>query len=140
MFLAVKDAILDILESLVGTDQPFQEVFGYSEPTPQAFPCAMIRGVSGGEAAFDSASNLMTANFVIRVLQRVENSESAEDQRLALIDYLCEVFRKKEIVDTLGGIVEQFTISSISFIETNEEQPVFGFDFVVSASKIKLIN
>lgn len=141
MFKTVKDKLVDILETLEGTSKPLKEVFGYIEPSPQLYPCAMVRltGTSS-ELRLDSASNEMTMEFTIRVLMRVDNTEAAEDQRLDLLDAIMAAFRTPTTVDTLGGIVEKFEINSMIAIETNEDQPAFGFDLVVNASKIMLIS
>jgi len=141
MFKAIKDKLVTILETLKGTNQPLKEVFGYIEPTPQLYPCAMVR-ISGTstETRLDTNSNEVNAEFTIRVLLRVDNSEDAEDQRLDLIDSILDALRSATNVDTLGGTVEKFDVSSILPIEVNEDQPAFGFDLIVNASKIKTIS
>lgn len=141
MFKSIKNKLVDILETLQGTGKPLKAVFGYIEPTPQNYPCAMVR-ISGTstENRLDTNSNEVTAEFTIRVLLRVDNSEAAEDQRLDLLDSILDAFRSATYVDTLGGTVEKFDVASIVQIETNEDQPAFGFDLIVNASKIETIS
>lgn len=141
MFKTVRDKLVTILETLEGTSKPLKEVFGYMEPIPQLYPCAMVR-VSGTstETRLDTSSNELVMEFTIRVLIRADNTKATEDQRLDLIDSIIDAFRSTSNVDTLGGIVEKFDITSIIQIEANEDQPVFGFDLIVNASKIRLIS
>lgn len=141
MFKTVKNKLVTILQTLEGTAKPLKEVFGYIEPTPQLYPCAMVRltGTST-EVRLDSASNEMVMEFTIRILMRVDNTETTEDQRLDLLDSIMDAFRTASNIDTLGGIVEKFDINSMIPIETSEDQPVFGFDLIVQASKIMLIS
>lgn len=141
MFKTVKDKLKTILQTLEGTGKPLKEVFGYIEPTPQLYPCAMIR-VSGTstESRLDSGSNELMMEFTIRVLLRVDNSETAENQRLDLLDSIMDAFRTSANVDTLAGTVDKFDVHSMIQIETSEDQPAFGFDLIVQASKMMLIS
>lgn len=141
MFKTVKDKIVTILTTIKGSGLPLKEVYGYMNPSPQNYPVAMVRvvGVSN-EVRLDTASNELTMQFVVRVLIREKNSQTAEDQRLDLMTSLTDVFRLAANVDTLQGIVEKFDVSEIVPIDINEDQPAFGFDLNLIASKIKLIS
>lgn len=140
MFKTVKDSIVTILGTVAGTTKPLKVVFGYMEPSPSQYPCAMVRVVNGAEIRLDTASNFLTMDFVVRVLIREKNTQAAEDQRLDLMTSIVAVFRSTANVDTLGGIVEEFHVQAITPIDVNEDQPAFGFDLLLSASKIRLIS
>lgn len=141
MFKTVKDKIVTILNTKKGVGQPLQEVYGYMNPSPQNYPVAMVR-VTGAssEVRLDTSSNVLAMQFVVRVLLREKNSQTAEDLRLDLMTALTDVFRTSANVDTMQGIVEKFDLSEIVPIDVNEDQPAFGFDLILIASKIKPIS
>ena len=141
MFKEVKDRLVTILGTITGTSQPLKATFGYMNPSPELYPCALVR-VQGAsqEIRLDTASNLLTMEFVVRVLIREKNTPPAEDQRLTLMTAVTAVFRSAANVDTLAGLVEKFDIISITTIDINEDQPAFGFDLVLQASKIRTIS
>lgn len=141
MFKTVKDKIVTILTTKTGVGQPLQEVYGYMNPSPQNYPVAMVRiAGASSEQRLDTASNVLTMQFVVRVLIREKNSQTTEDLRLDLMTALTDVFRTASNVDTLQGIVEKFDVSEILPIDVNEDQPAFGFDLILIASKIKPIS
>lgn len=140
MFKTVKDSIVTILNTITGSTKPLKVVFGYMEPQPSQYPCALVRVVNGAEIRLDSASNFLTMDFVVRVLIREKNTQAAEDQRLDLMTNVVAAFRSTANVDTLGGIVEKFDVQAITPIDINEPEPAFGFDLILSASKIRMIS
>lgn len=141
MYKTVKDKIVAILTTKKGTGQPLQEVFGYMNPSPQNYPVALVRvaGVST-EQRLDTASDVLIMQFVVRVLIREKNSQAAEDLRLDLMTTFTDLFRTSSNIDTLQGIVEKFDMSEIVPIDISEDQPAFGFDLILIASKIKPIS
>ncbi len=141
MFKDVKDKLVNILTTLTGSGQPIQQVFGYMEPSPEAYPCAMV-SITGNsnETRLDSDSNLQLVEFVIRVFIPQENNQDREDQRLMLTDAIFDAFRTSANIDTLGGLVDKFDLYVGNPVATNEDQPVFGFDLLVQASKLRTIS
>ncbi len=141
MFKDLKTKLVSVLSTITGDNKPLKAVYGYMEPSRQSYPCALVR-VAGGsqEIRLDSDSNELVMEFVIRVIIREKNTEAVEDQRLDLIDSVLGAFRTTANVDTLNGLVEKFDIASITPLDINEDQPVFGFDILVQASKIQFIS
>lgn len=141
MFKSTKNKLVAVLEELTGDNQPLVKVYGYFEPSPQQYPVAMVFVYDGNaETRLDSHSNWLTAVFVIKVQLRVKNSETVENQRLDLIDSVLDKLRSASNIDTLGGTVEKFDVLNILPFDTEADQPLIGFDVVVSASKLVSIS
>ena len=139
MFKTVKDQIVTVLETLKGTGKPLKNVFGYPEPSPQEYPCAIVHFAEATEERLDTASNFTTVKFVIRVILREKNTEDANDQRLDILDSIYSAFRSPTYIDTLGGVCQKFDFGSTTMLNASEDQPIFGFDLIVQAGKIELI-
>lgn len=140
MFKDIRDNLYTILQGLTGSGKPFAECFPYFEVAFENYPAVMVRATGGSsEIRLDSASNLVSAEFTVRILLKAENNEEAENSRLDLIDAVLDEFRKQVNVDTLGGEVEKFDILNINMIEAEEGSPRIGADLVVSGSKIQYI-
>lgn len=139
-FASTRTKLKAILDEMEGAGQSFKAVFDYIEPSPQQYPCAMIRFIGCTEERLDSANNLLNARFLIRVFFRAENTSSAEDLRISVIDSLVDKLREADNVDTLDGTVERFSVESGEYFSSDQaDQPGDFFDFIVIASKIKAI-
>lgn len=139
MFKAVKDQLETVLNTLVGSTKPLKAVFGYPEPSPQQYPCAVIHYLDSNEERLDSSSNFLTVRFVLRFMIREKNTAAANNQRLELMDSVYAAFRTSARIDTLGGVCQKFDFGAATMLNASEDQPIFGFDLIVSAGKIELI-
>lgn len=128
--------IKNTLAVALATLSELEVVYTYLKADPSGYPCAMVRINSSGESRLDTANNLATAKFTIVVALREANTEDAETQRLDLMDLVPALFREKTLVDTLGGLVEIFDVTDCQAMDSYADQPLTGFYFVVSASKI----
>lgn len=141
MLKTVKDKIVEIFTALSGDGQPLKAVFGYAEPMPQQYPCAMILwNNKAAEERLDSMSNYVPFSFVARVLIREKNDQDAEEKVMELADALTDSLRTTANIDTLQGLVEAFEIGEAQRIHSNEDQPVFGFDLILTGRKIRVIS
>jgi len=139
-YASVSSKLKTILETLKGTGKPLSNVYDYFEPSPQQYPVAMIKAIGGSETRLDSASNFLDMRFIVKVLLRVKNTTTQEALRLSTLDAILDAFRASSYVDTLGGTVEKFDVLSITpFDSGSSDQPIIGYDIIVSASKIKLL-
>lgn len=140
MYKTIKDGIAAVLTSITGDGLPLKASYAYHEVSPQSYPCAMVFAKDGQEIRLDSASNEVTAQYVVRVLIREKNTLAGEDQRLDLMDAVPAAFRTHSLIDTLGGLCQKFDIGNMETINLDETEPVFGFDLNLVASKIVLIS
>lgn len=135
----IKNKIMEILESLKGDGKPLAEVYGYFEPQPKKFPCALVRSTEGQDKKrIDSAHNEVCYSFEIRVLFRTENTLEEEELRMNVFEAIDEAFSKKPNVDTLGGLVHRFDLQG-KYFDSQNEQPCTGIYFKAEAFKLKSI-
>lgn len=142
-FKTTKDKLKTILDGLTGTTSAklFAESFGYLEPSPKKFPCAMIGTFAGSsEQTIDSAYNGTTMQFVIRCYFENENDQSTHDLLLTTLDSLLAELRKDDNY-TLGGTVQRLDVAPniIVYYTDQTEQPVIGFDIVINVLKLNQI-
>lgn len=139
MIKTIFEKVVEVMETLKGTGQPLAEVYGYPEPSPQLFPCA-IMDISGGLTQEDtsSMSKWLTVNVVVRVMIRQRNAQEATLLRLDIMDKVIEAFTTEDVVDDLGGVCDLLDIPSIEplFVAGSSDQPLFGFDIIISAKKV----
>lgn len=141
MIKTVKDKIVEIFGALAGDNKPLKAVFAYGQPIPKQYPCAMIIWNNRGpEERLDSASNYVPFSFIARVLVREKNDQASEEQVMDLADSLTDALRTVQNIDTLQGLVQSFEIGEAQRLHANEDQPVFGFDLLLTGRKIKSIS
>ena len=139
MIKDIYNRAVEVMTQLKGTGQPLAEVYGYPEGSPQLFPCA-IMDIEGGMTQEDtsSMSKWLSAKIIIRVLIRQKNAEVATIQRLEIMDAVLAKFTTTQYIDDLGGVCDLLDISAIEpmFISGTSEQPLFGFDIILTAKKV----
>lgn len=139
MFKDIKDQIVTVLGTITGSGKVLKAVFGYPEPSPQQYPCAVVHFIEATEERLDTASNFVTVKFGIRVMLREKNTLAANDQRLDILEAVHAAFRSHTYIDTLGGHCQKFDFGQVTMLNATEDQPVFGFDLIALAGKIELI-
>lgn len=137
MIKTIFQKVVDIMEGLQGDGQPFAVVYGYPEAKPSLFPCALM-DVDAGMRQEDLASHVkwLTVNVIVRILIRQKNAEAATLQRLELMDSVISRFTESDVFDDLDGTADIMDITAMEPIFFTGDQPLFGFDMVISAKKI----
>jgi hypothetical protein len=136
-FKTNKDTIVTALGTLTGAGKPLQIVYGYLENDIVSFPCAMVKFAEGGNVLrLDTASNLLTSKFDIFLLFRASYTLTAYDQVLTVLDSVLDLFNTNARSDTLGGVVEKFTIETIDPMEVADPEAMMGFRVRVSCQEI----
>jgi len=134
--------IVEIVESLKGTGEPLAEVYGYPESHPTLFPCVIMDSEGGSSNDISSNSKFITVNVVIRVLLRQRNASEATLQRLDIIDAFFARFYNSDNIDDLDGVADIVDIPTFTtmFIIGTADQPLFGFDIIITAKKVLRAN
>lgn len=136
-FKTNKDTITTALATLTGSGQPLQAVYGYLENEIVSFPCAMVKFAEGGNVQrLDTASNTLTSKFDIFVLFRAAFTLTAYDQVLTTLDSVLDLFNTNARSDTLGGVVEKFSIETIDPMEVSDPEAMMGYRIRVSCQEI----
>lgn len=139
MIKEIFEKISSTFDTIAGVGQVIAVVYDYPESNPVAFPCVVMDWSSGTKQE-DSASRtkLLTVNVICRVLMRQKNSQLATQARIDISDAILTRFTAVDVFDDLGGVADFFDITSIDpvFINSQADQPLFGFDVVFTAKKI----
>lgn len=143
MIKEIYEKVNDIMDSLVGENQPLAVVYGYPEAQPDLFPCAMM-DVDAGITQEDLASHAkwLTVNIIVRVLIRQQNMQAVTEQRMEIMDAVIQRFTEPDVFDDLGGVADIMDIPTIEpiFIASQADQPLFGFDIIVRARKVMVVS
>ena len=136
-FKATKDAIVTILGnvSTIGT------VYGYPEPSPADWPCAIVVATGGSfEQRFDNQNNELRMEFKITVMIQLDYTQAKFDLLYEVADAAIAELRKTSN-DTLAGTVHAFDVApAIEFVYTTDAaQPTMACTFTVAARKLMSI-
>lgn len=125
--------LVEIMETLTGSGQPLNAVYGYAIPTQRLFPFAVIDMDKGSQTDEASKTKLVTQDFIIRVLFQQTGEEDATNTRIEVLDTVLEKFTEEGIADYLDDTVIGMDLTSWqAFAVDAGEQYVIGFDVVVS--------
>lgn len=126
----VKNKIKTALATLEGTK--LSEVFGYIEPLPQQFPCAMIDIYKGNkDAPYTNAGNMVEFRWAIHCELRGKNSEANAEARLDLLDAVLAVLNDDTYGYTMDNTCDIFEVEAIEvFNDDQSESPKIGFDII----------
>ena len=134
---ANKDAIVLVLNGLVGAGQPLEAVYGYMNPTIEKLPCALVNFAEGGrDIRLDTSANWLSSFFAVYIVFRESKTQADVDQVYTTLDQVLDVFNSSSNVDTLGGAVESFNIESIDPVQFQEATVMMGFRILISMSEI----
>jgi len=137
MLTAIKK-IKDILDTIPTNILPLK--FQYMESMPSSFPAAMLLSQGFEEEVLDSANNILTERFIIRLIYPTQESLAGYEKMLTLSDYISAELRKDDHM-TLGGEAVHFQIKQGMAPEYSQEysQPVAIFGLSLEAKTIKSI-
>lgn len=103
----IKNAIQNYLEEIAGTDEKIRKIYGYFEPVPTEFPCAMVYLQTFDEERLDFGSNTVNADFIVKLCipQPPEADYSVlEDLRLDCVQSIVDKLNSQSAAETLGGV------------------------------------
>lgn len=134
MIKEIKDQIVACL----GGVTQLQQVFGYWEPTPMAFPNAMVDIHTGGsDTTYTNENKMVGIRFFIHVTIRGNNSLDNANLRCALLDACISALHGATYVCDLNGTTDIMTIESIEpFFDDNSESPKLGFDIILKTQNL----
>lgn len=137
-----RDKIVEQLNTIRSDDdsQVLAEVHNWDNPSPRVFPSAMVYLAPSSESRFDTARNMQEINFGVRVVWQVGNTQAQANGILSTLDAVLDLFRSPSNVDTLGGVVQKFSVREIQTIFAEEEQPFEGFEVILSGEFKRLIS
>lgn len=140
--ITVRTKIAEILDALTGSGASDPIRFFYSFPAAEleGFPAATLHFLGGTEEIMDSVSNLSKLNFGIRLHFQNLASEETFDTAISTIQSVLSELRKDDH-DTLDGACEHFRVSNnIETRYTDDSQPEYLCDIIVTAEGLSLIN
>jgi len=124
--------IVEVMEELTGTDQPFLAVYAYPNANAELFPFAIIDIEQGSQSDESSNMKVLRQNFIVRCLFRQKSTEAATIQRIRALGLVIEKFTEAGIADYLDDTVIGMDIIKIDpFVISGSDQPTFGFDVVI---------
>jgi len=140
----IKTAISTILSDVVGVGFNIRKLYGYFEPSPAEFPCVMVYMRNANETRLDFGSNQTNVEYSIKLIVPLEqraNSEAMEDLRLDCMDDVLDRLRKKDAVETLGGVVfKTEIIAGEPYMDNGANFPVLVTDLVLRTSRCENIS
>lgn len=127
-----------ILDTIPATDLPIK--FEYLESQPQSFPAGCVLSLGFTENMLDTAHNVLSESFVIRLIFPQEESLAGYEKWMTLLDLVSAEFRKISH-QTLDGEAVNFMIRQGPPPQASDQytQPVMIFDIIVDAKIIKSI-
>lgn len=136
---ANKNQIVTILETLVGSGQPLEAVYGYIKKSLTKYPTAMVEYAGGGgsDLRFDSANNMLKQPFTIWVVFEESTSEVMENYVLDTLDSVLDAFRTTIYADNLNGSTDIFTIENIDKTHFSEPVPLVAWKIDVTCQDLK---
>lgn len=124
--------IVEVMEELTGTGQPFLAVYAYPNANAELFPFAIVDIEQGSQSDESSNMKILRQNFIIRCLFRQKSTEAATIQRIQALGLVIEKFTEAGIADYLDDTVLGMDLIKIDpFTVSGSDQPIFGFDIVV---------
>ncbi len=128
-------SIKTILLNLVWSWKPLQAVYNYDVKTSEVFPYAIISTKDWVEDIIDTANNISTKNFTIRVINVNKNVEVMEDMMRTLCDSIIAELRK-EANETLWGTVYKFIPFTIQWWWAEWELPTRMFEIWIEVTEM----
>lgn len=138
----IVDKLYDVVSEISGPGQPLQTVYKRLRAASQQFPYACVDIFEESTSVrFDTSSNENVYSFIIRVVLLDQNSQDDADLRVDIADAVVDKLNSSNVVDTLGGTVCRLDYRGpLPYYEPSLfEQPVMGFDIIVSAGILKPI-
>lgn len=143
-FAAVRDKIVEVLQTLEGSSKPLKKVFSTMAVKADQWPCSKIEFGGFSNERYDSASNEITVTFKIKIELRLQNIDNEIDdlttQRMDITTAIVQAFCTNENIDTLGGLVHRFDLTPGESKYENEEIPKMSFYLLAKASKLQMIS
>lgn len=128
----VYDKIVEIMQELTGTGQPFAAVYAYPNASAEVFPFAIVDVERGSQSDEASNKKILKQNFIIRCLFRQKSTEAATEQRIRAMGLVVEKFTESGRADYLENTVHAMDIVSIDpFVVSGSDEPIFGFDMIL---------
>lgn len=141
MIQTIKSKIITIVSTLKGDEKPLTDVYDFISSEVITFPIAMVEYMeSPNEERLDTATNLITAKFLIKVFLNNHNDSGTSTLRITLIEVISNLFRTPANVDTLDGVVNLFDIEQIQVFNSYQDQPYSGFDLIIKTQFTKSIS
>lgn len=138
--ISIKAKLKTILETKEGAGEPLNEVYGYFEVQSQKFPFASIEILDIKEVRLDTASNLILAKWLIKVVLQDENNENVSTLRLSIMKELTNLFRTSENIDTLDNEITKLDVESVIAFNQYEDMPLTGFDIILMTEFVQTIS
>ncbi len=137
-FLTTIQKLKTVLDLISSSILPVK--YQYLEAQPSSFPAGIITFVGAEERMLDTVTNEVTEQFLIRTIFPAEESQTATEKWLNLLDALGDEFRKDDH-QTLTGTAHSFMITKfLPSFSDQYAQPVAVFDIFVEAKFLKQIN
>lgn len=137
-FLAFKNNLKSIIDELVSQDdtQPFSEAHGHAEAEFEQWPAVVVHQLENGNEnhQFQTNQTLLTMPYVIRAFWKADNTEETENNKLDALDKTLAKLRSAANYGNLGGAVDRFDILSVDPIAVESEEPLTGWQIIVSGA------
>lgn len=129
------------LVACLNTVSAFEQVFGYFEPLPQEFPCAMVTMYKGGlNEAYTNTQNMIEKRFLIHIELRGKNTEAQEELRMDIVDAVVAALNSTTYAYDANNTTDIFAVEAVEpFNDDQGEHPKIGVDIIVSAKEIDSI-
>lgn len=123
----IRTQLKTLLDAVV-TDNDISAVYDYEPKTLTVLPCAVLRFTNSSSQVHDTAANLRTVEFTVRVYTKVLNTETAEDDLVAVVE---SVIAKIEHNPTLTNTVLQTVCRQSAILADERDVPVIYSDISV---------
>jgi hypothetical protein len=131
---SIWNSIYNIVNWLVAWTK-LQAVYNYDAKSSEVFPYAIITTKDGAEDMLDTASNLMTYNFLVRVVNINKDVSALEWVMRQLCDDILAELRK-EANETLSWTVDLFLPSQVTWGWADWSEPTRIFEINIEVQKI----
>lgn len=137
MFSTISSELYTIMNSLVATTK-LASVYNYDVKTYDSVPCATITPLDITETPLDTATNLDTVPFRIRVVDKNKWVADMEARMRTLADDILTELRKRENI-TLNGSVCNMNFQ-VTWGWLDDEQPMRTFEIICTCMVATIIN